>query len=619
MFPVRQMPPVRKFYFVEPKSSSPNVYSGIHIPRTGAVLLATILREAGYETRVFCEDIAPIDEEELFTADMIGISALTNTARPAYALAEKCRARGIPTVMGGTHASFLADEALGHVDFVVKGEGEGPVLEFLDAMNSGGAFWSIPNLSYWSGGRRGEGIKIHNANRAFVQDLDTLPIPDFSLVHEWGPGCVASIMTSRGCPYDCTFCSVTAMLGRGYRYTSEDRVLEELRRYRDWDYVFFCDDNFVVDRGRTKRILRRKIEEGLDMKWSAQMRTEITDDLELLRLMRESNCFNVYVGFESFNPKTLKLYNKRMDVDRIRESVERFHEYGIKIHGMFVLGSDADDTLAVRDTVRHAKRLDIDTVQFMILTPIPGTVLTRELYEAGRIRTDNWDLFDGHYVTYQPQMLTPYELQSETVRAYRKFYSLPRILGRALRGDKWVTLLRWHARQYLRTWRRRNKGYVKNLREEAFAEVRRLVASGRRRRVRCVAVAEDLFPREQFRFVQTFFRRLGVQVVSLRGEAEAGMDKWIERANEAIEQMKPKIDVLVLPSMGPWRPALADAPLLDIPAEITQAARFHFPVDESGMPSYPALVRVGLVFTKSWRKIGRAFRDAMREAEGEGR
>ena len=603
---------IRKIAFVENKSVSPNVYSGIHIPRIGAVLLATLLRESGYEAEVFCEDITLLDTEKIFDADIVGLSALTNTVRPAYRLADQCRTRGIPTLMGGTHATFMADEALDHVDFVVKGEGEAPLLELLHALKAGRSVEGIPNLSYWSGGRCGRGKKVHNPNRAFVQDLDSLPIPDFGLVRGWGKGCVTSIMTSRGCPYDCTFCSVTAMLGRGYRYTSEDRVLEEIRRYRERGYIFFVDDNFVVNKKRTKRILERKIREGLGMEWSAQMRAEAAEDPELLRLMRDSNCFNVYVGFESFNPHTLALYNKRMEVDRIHRSIDLFHKYRIKVHGMFVLGSDADDIDSVRHTVRLTKKLGIDTAQFMILTPIPGTTLTEEFLAEGRIRTDDWDLFDGHYVTYEPRRLTPYELQRETLRAYRKFYSLPRIAGRALRGDKWTSLLRWGARRYLKQWHQQNRDFLENSKEEVSAVVRRLAAAGRPRR-RQIAVVESLIPKHLLRFVKAFFGRLGVKVVSLRVEGAESVEAFFEKAGGALAKWREEYDFLVLPGEWPWKLSMAAAPLLEISSAQGASAVLRLPIEEDGTPSYAAFARLGRVFTASGHKVNRAFGAALRE------
>ncbi len=167
---------IRKIAFVENKSVSPNVYSGIHIPRIGAVLLATLLRESGYEAEVFCEDITLLDTEKIFDADIVGLSALTNTVRPAYRLADQCRTRGIPTLMGGTHATFMADEALDHVDFVVKGEGEAPLLELLHALKAGRSVEGIPNLSYWSGGG-GAGAEKRSTTPTAPSSRTSTPFP----------------------------------------------------------------------------------------------------------------------------------------------------------------------------------------------------------------------------------------------------------------------------------------------------------------------------------------------------------------------------------------------------------------------------------------------------------
>ena len=606
---------IRKFIFVEPKCGSPNVYSDIQIPRTGAVLLATILMEAGFDTKVFCEDLCPIDENELFSADVIGISALTNTARPAYELADRCRGRGIPVVMGGTHATFMPDEALDHCDFVVKGEGEQPLIELLQALVGRLSFADILNLSYWSGGERGRGKKVHNPKRDLVQDLNVFPIPDFRLVYGWNNNCIASIMTSRGCPFDCNFCSVTAMLGRGYRYTSEDRVIDELNRYRDHNYIFFSDDNFAVNKRRTKNILRRKIKENLDVKWSAQVRAEISNDSELVSLMRDSNCFNVYIGFESFNPKTLALYNKKMDVDQIHRSMEIFHKYNVKVHGMFVLGSDEDDVDSLRNTVHLAKKLEIDTAQFMILTPLPGTKITKDLREEGRIRTQDWDLFDGHFVTYEPRRITPYELQRETIRAFRRFYSLPRTVSCLMKGDKWTALLRFAARKYLRQWFLQNKSYLRKLREEVLSEVLLLDKRGRKmRKNRLVALPDGFFSEQLQRFLLRFFRWMGVKVIPIKMEVEGEMKELAHRVSEVMLSLRKKTDLLVLLPVGHvWPYATSFDSFYVNKTKLIQPSLFLLPIDSDGTPNYLALARVGMVFTKKLKKIKRAYDDAIKE------
>ncbi|MGH7387573.1 MAG: B12-binding domain-containing radical SAM protein, partial [Candidatus Methylomirabilales bacterium] len=369
---------LKKLVFVEPKSTHLHVYTRVAIPRLGSVLLATMMRAKGYDVRVYIEDIHSIDMAEVMSADLVAISAITSTAPQSYRLADKVREAGIIAVMGGTHVTFLPDEALRHADYVVKGEGEFAFQELVDAIQCGEGFEKIQNLSFIR-----DGQALHNPERAKIPNLDVNPIPDYGLITGWKPGGVASIATSRGCPFSCTFCSVPGMYGHAFRTHSLDRVLEELQIHRDDSYVFFADDIFTANKKRVKELLSRMIQGGLTPMWGAQVRTETVDDPELLQLMRDSNCFNVYVGFESINPRTLKLFQKKQDLAKIERSIERFHNHNIKIHGMFVVGSDEDDVETIQATTAFALKHDIDSIQFMILTPIPGSPDWDTLYAKG--------------------------------------------------------------------------------------------------------------------------------------------------------------------------------------------------------------------------------------------
>ena len=151
-------------------------------------------------------------------------------------------------------------------------------------------------------------------------------------------------------------------------------------------------------------------------------------DHELLSLMRDSGCGMVYCGFESVNPDTLAVYNKHQDVRDIRASIRAFHDYGIRVHGMFALGADTDDVGIFQRTADFALRNEIDTVQFLMLIPIPGTPLYDRIVAQGRLMTDDWSLYDGHHCVTQPALMSPYELQMGTIRAMARFYSARRVL-----------------------------------------------------------------------------------------------------------------------------------------------------------------------------------------------
>jgi radical SAM superfamily enzyme YgiQ (UPF0313 family) len=227
------------------------------------------------------------------------------------------------------------------------------------------------------------------------------------------------------------------MFGRRVRARAINNVLDELETYRGRGAVFFYDDNFVVDKRRTKALLRGMIERDLTPPWSAQMRAEAVFkdrrtrelDHELLGLMRDSGCTMVYCGFESVSQATLEAYNKHQDVQDVRGSLAAFHSYGIHVHGMFVLGADTDDKGIFDKTVDFALKNEIDTVQFLMLTPCPGTPFYERMVEQGRILTDDLSLYDGHHCVVQPKLMSAYELQMGTCRAMARFYSVRHVLS----------------------------------------------------------------------------------------------------------------------------------------------------------------------------------------------
>lgn len=412
------MSKIGKVTLIEPEPPGYHVYSRFKMPRLGLPILGAMLKQNGIDASIQCQDIAPIDWNEVLGSDLVGISTTTSTAPEAYRIARRVREAGIPVVLGGSHVSFLADEALEHADFCVRGEGEYTLVELVDAIDSGSGYSDIRGLSY----RIGDETR-HNTDRGFVTDLDALPFPDLSLIKNRDKIKITPVATSRGCPFDCSFCSVTEMFGRAYRERSVENVIEEMELLEPRS-VFFYDDNFTANRERSKKLIDAMLSRGITPNWSAQTRVDVVRDKELLSMMRRSNCHLLYIGLESVNPATLKEYNKRQSVEEIAESVRILHEYGFMIHGMFVFGAENDDINSLRATLDFARRNKVDTVQFMILTPLPGTRHFDDLVRQERLLTRDWHLFDGQHVVYQPKQMSAYELQKETFKAIKRFYSL---------------------------------------------------------------------------------------------------------------------------------------------------------------------------------------------------
>lgn len=449
-----------KIVAIEPKNTRTHVFSAFKLPRLAMPLLGTILRNRGHEVIVFLEELGPIREEVVREADVVMISTITSTAPRAYQMAERYRKMGKKVIMGGVHVSFLPQEAIEYCDFVLRGEGDETILELIEAIKEGGPYDHIPGLTW-----RRNGEVIHNPQAKKIVNLDTLPIPDFDLIPGVNPAKmrIYPIMTSRGCPHACIFCSVAPMFGRRYRFRSKELVLEEIARLKRGQHLFFYDDNFTAHIPRTKELLEGMIRQGFKGDWSAQVRIDIYKDKELLELMRKSNCFLVYVGIESINPETLKTYKKGLTYQQIVEGVEVLHKYGIRIHGMFIIGADTDTRETIQATLDFAREARLDSAQFLILTPIPGSVLYENWQKERRVFSTKWDLYDGHHVLFHPKNISITKLQEDGFRLHREFYSLGQALRFLVRGDLYGAYLRVLGHRYVKRWIRENRDYFLEL------------------------------------------------------------------------------------------------------------------------------------------------------------
>lgn len=411
-----------KISFIEARSPGANIFSKFPIPRLGAVLLSTILKKRGYEVKAFIEDIATPDWSYIENSDVVCISTITSTSDRAYKIADRFKQKGIPVIMGGVHPTFLPEEAMKHADYVVRGEGDFTLPELIEYIEKGHPdIASIKGVTY----RDRRGNIINNPPRPLIEDLNILPLPDFKLVEGWKSSNVYPISTSRGCPFNCKFCSVITMFGRKYRFKSVETIINELKHIHIFSKgsKFFVDDNFTADKKRIKELLKAMISEHLTFKWSAQVRTDVVKDVELLRLMADSGCTTVHIGFESVNPETLKAYNKKQNIDEIMHCIKMLKNHGIEIHGMFVFGADTDTIDTLKKTTDFAIKFGIDTIQFLILTPLPGTPFFYEMKETGRLLHTDWTKYDGHHVVHKPYQMTPETLHLESLKAMGRFYS----------------------------------------------------------------------------------------------------------------------------------------------------------------------------------------------------
>jgi radical SAM superfamily enzyme YgiQ (UPF0313 family) len=356
----------------------------------------------GWETELCDEGFGPVDPGH--PADVVAITGMTAQAPRAYEVADAFRARGKTVVMGGFHASNLPDEALGHVDAVVVGEAEDVWPGLLADLEAGRL------------------AKVYRADGLI--DTASIPVARRSIFDGKGYLLTNTIQTTRGCPYDCEFCSVTAYFGRKYRKRPVDAVLAELEGMRTrGSYAFFVDDNIVVDRTYSLRLFRGM--KGLGMKWLSHASLDLADDPELLRAAGEAGCIGLFVGFETLDESALAAMGKK--TNRVADYVtgaRRLRDHGIGILGSFVLGWDGDGPDVFERTFRFCEDARLEAAIFPILTPYPGTKVRERLLAEGRILSDDWRDYDMEHVTYRPRGMTVEELQEGYDELTRRFYSL---------------------------------------------------------------------------------------------------------------------------------------------------------------------------------------------------
>lgn len=373
-----------------------------------------------WEIKILDENFEPFEFEE---ADLVGITAFTASVNRAYEIARICRDKGIKVVMGGIHASMVPEEAMRFVDAVVVGEAEG--------------IWSQVLRDFEEGclSRRYEGPRI---------DLKTAKIrPRRDLLHRgylW-----KTIQTSRGCPFNCEFCSVTKYLGKEYRKRGADDVLDELRDI-EGSSIVFLDDNLIGhsrdERRIAEELFKGMIKNKLNKKWFTQTSINAADDERLLKLAAAAGCVLVGIGFETIDESTLQTMKKGINlstgVERYSKAVATFHKYGIAVLGTFIIGNDGEPSTYYKRLTEFMLRSGIDAFQITILTPLPGTALMDRMVAEDRlIYTEfpkDWNKFRMSYVTIKPEGTTVDAIYDGNNYIKRRLYSFPTFQWRMLRS-----------------------------------------------------------------------------------------------------------------------------------------------------------------------------------------
>jgi radical SAM superfamily enzyme YgiQ (UPF0313 family) len=367
-----------------------------------------------WDTKVLMDKGDPIDYVEEATLAAISIPC-SSLALRAYRIADAFRKHHVKVVLGGVHPTFLPEEASRHADAVVLGEAEEIWNEVLQDASSG-------NLK-----------SIYRSKGP--ADLSRCATPRWDLLDD------QKIMNyvvqcSRGCPHECDFCSVTALLGRKIRLKKLSRILDEVKTIADRGKgtIFFSDDNFLALPGRFLDTLLDEVKKHR-IRWYTQTSVDLVlKRRERLRQMADAGCKIVFLGLESLDRSALEAMRKRQNLGiDYGEVIRRIRSAGIIPWVGFIVGNDEDRDETFEEIERFVERHNITHLNVGIAVPFPGTEFYGRLEREGRLFERNWDLYDGGHLCFQPKNFTPQEFEKKFVALYQRIFALDRSYGRLCR------------------------------------------------------------------------------------------------------------------------------------------------------------------------------------------
>jgi len=407
-------------------------------------MVAAVLEKNGYLVKILDLPASGFSENSLSTIirqekpDVVGVTAMTPTINSAVGIVEKVKEcdSNITVVLGGAHATILPEETLKsipEIDVIVRGEGEQTTLELVKVLEK-----NPDSLNQVLGITcRERGSVRSNPLGPPVSDLDTLPFPAFHLLpigkYRLHPPFgrqtpIMPIVTSRGCPYRCVFCS-KAVFGKKYRSNSPIYIVNEILFLMEnfgVKEVKFYDDVFTLDRKRIVALCMQLKERGVDIPWSCETRVNLVDS-ELLKVMKDTGCYMIDYGVESGNQRVLDSLKKDITLEQTIKAFELTRKAGIETVAYFMIGSPQETSETIQETVEFAKKLDPDFVQFSITTPYPATELYSLALEDGRV-PEKWDEYvyaDLKSIDnpgFGTKTLSREELRAWNKKAYTSFY-----------------------------------------------------------------------------------------------------------------------------------------------------------------------------------------------------
>lgn len=425
-------------------------------PPLGLLYIAAYMEENSHhkveilDTQVLKLSYDDIEEEiRKRQPDVVGIQTMTFTVIDAIETARRVKkvSDKIKIVLGGPHVFIYPEESISipEVDYLVLGEGEITFTKFINCLEEGGNLEEIKGLVF-----KKDGKIIHTGINPLIDDLDSLPIPArhllpiekyYSVLARYTP--VTTMMTSRGCPYQCIFCD-RPHLGKSFRCRSAMKVVDEMQICKEMGIreFFLYDDTFSIKRDRVVQVCDEIIKRKLDIHWDIRARIN-TMDKELLQMLKKAGCARIHYGIESGTPEIIKVLKKGIDLERAKEVFKETKKAGITTLGYFMLGNPTETREQMLKTIEYAKELDADFIHCALTTPFPGTELYTMGLEKGILPYDYWKEFAKNptkdFVPYLwEENLKREELIELLSLAYKSFYQRPTyILKRVLEVRSW--------------------------------------------------------------------------------------------------------------------------------------------------------------------------------------
>ena len=418
----------------------------------GVLVLAAVAQRRGHPVAIVDAKAGGVTLEDAtrrvvdLAPDVLAVSAttisVTNGARIAAAVKE--RLPHVVTVVGGPHASAVPEATLRACpafDYAILGEGELSFFALLDALAAGSPPDDLAGVAM----RRADGSVRASCRAPYIDDLDSLPFPAWDLLgeafpHRFGPSIfnyrctpVATLVTSRGCPFSCTFCDRSTSGKRG-RYHGVAYVMEMCRELaaRGARHVLFYDDLFTVKKQRVVELCETMIRARLPFTWSCNSHPNLLD-LPTLRLMRRAGCWQIAYGIESGSQRVLDVVKHEVRLPRLRETLRATRAAGIRAKGYLMLGHPTEDLASLEETRTFLEEVELDIAQLTKFTPYPGTPCHPTIHQHGTF-TEDWERMNAMNFTFVPHGLSEEILEDSFQRCYRAFYSRPRVLWGLVRA-----------------------------------------------------------------------------------------------------------------------------------------------------------------------------------------